>query len=326
MENTTFLPEGRRIDTAENAAAIASYEALAAAALEGCVLEAPVSLCDAAHDLHVTLPCMEGVIPHEEGALGIAEGTTRDIALISRVGKPVAFTVSGFEHTEDGSLRAVLSRRDAQERCRAHYRRTLHTGDILSARVTRLESFGAFCDIGCGLTALMPIAGMSVSRISHPRDRLQVGQDILAVVSSMEDGRICLSQRELLGTWEENVARFAQGETVTGIVRSVESYGVFIELSPNLAGLAEPRQELQVGQCVSVYIKSILPEKMKIKLIVIDIATPQRTPAPPHYFIRAGHLDRWVYSPADSRKLVESVFEKISENTCQTDENLVYWG
>ena len=97
---------------------------------------------------------------------------------------------------------------------------------------------------------------------------------------------------------------------MTGIVRSVESYGVFIELSPNLAGLAEPRQELQVGQRVSVYIKSILPEKMKIKLIVIDIAPPQRTPAPPHYFIRAGHLDRWVYSPADSRKLVESVFEK----------------
>lgn len=324
MENTTFLPEGRRFGTAENAARIASYEALAAAALDGSVLEAPVRLCDAAHDLYVTLPCMDGIIPHDEGAVGIAEGTTRDIALISRVGKPVAFTVSGFEHTADGTLRAVLSRRDAQERCRAHYRRTLHTGDILSARVTRLESFGAFCDIGCGLTALMPIAGMSVSRISHPRDRLRVGQDIAAVVSSMENGRICLSQRELLGTWEENVARFAQGETVTGIVRSVESYGVFIELAPNLAGLAEPRQELQVGQCVSVYIKSILPEKMKIKLIVIDVTAGRESPAPPHYFISAGHIDRWVYSPPGSQKLVESVFEKIGENTCQMQESSVY--
>ena len=165
---------------------------------------------------------------------------------------------------------------------------------------------------------------MSVSRISHPRDRLRVGQDIAAVVSSMENGRICLSQRELLGTWEENVARFAQGETVTGIVRSVESYGVFIELAPNLAGLAEPRQELQVGQCVSVYIKSILPEKMKIKLIVIDVTAGRETPAPPHYFISAGHIDRWVYSPPGSQKLVESVFEKIGENTCQMQESSVY--
>ena len=223
---------------------------------------------------------------------------------------------------------AHLSRREAQRECAMNYIADLIPGDIIQIQITHLESFGAFADIGCGISSLLPVDSLSVSRISHPRDRLFCGGYAYAVVKTVDPdtGRLYLSQKELLGTWEENVARFAQGETVTGIVRSVESYGVFIELSPNLAGLAEPRQELQVGQCVSVYIKSILPEKMKIKLIVIDIATPQRTPAPPHYFIKAGHIDRWVYSPADSRKLVESVFEKISENTCQTDENSVYWG
>lgn len=99
-------------------------------------------------------------------------------------------------------------------------------------RVTRLETFGAFCDIGCGLPALMPIASISVSRISHPSDRFCPGDDIFGVVSSLENGRICLSQRELLGTWEENAALFTQGETVAGVVRSVEEYGVFVELTP----------------------------------------------------------------------------------------------
>ena len=307
MENEIFAPEGTRLDTPQNQKLIASHTALAEAALADMVLEARAVMCDAAHNLHVEMPAMPGIIPYTEGAVGIADGTTRDIALISRVGKPVCFTVTGFEHTADG-VRAVLSRRTAQERCRQHYLRRLSTGDILPARVTRLETFGAFCDIGCGLSALMPIAGMSVSRIAHPSDRLRVGMDILGVVSSLENDRICLSQRELFGTWEENVAMFTQGETVMGVVRSVESYGVFIELTPNLAGLAEPRQDLCPGQWVSVYIKSILPEKMKVKLIVIDTAAAQPVPEKPKYFITEGHLEHWVYSPAASPKRIESIF------------------
>ena len=218
-----FLPEGALLDTPHNQLTIRSATNLAEAAMEGRVVEARAVLCDADHNLHVEMPCMEGIIPYYEGAVGIAEGTTRDIALISRVSKPVCFTVSGFEHLPDGRRRAVLSRRDAQERCRYEYIQNMRCGDIVPARITRLETFGAFCDIGCGLPALLPIAGISVSRISHPSDRFVPGMDIFGVVSSLENNRICLSQRELLGTWEENAALFSQGETVAGVVRSVES-------------------------------------------------------------------------------------------------------
>lgn len=303
-----YYPEGHLIDTPQNQAAQRTAAALADAALEGKVLEARAVLCDAGHNLHVELPCMEGIIPYYEGAVGIAEGTTRDIALISRVSKPVCFVVKGFEDTPGGGRRAVLSRREAQEKCRADYLDALRCGDIVPARVTRLESFGAFCDIGCGLPALMPIASLSVSRISHPSDRFGPGMDILGVVSSLENGRICLSQRELLGTWEENAALFAQGETVAGIIRSVEDYGVFVELTPNLAGLAEPREGVKPGQQAGVYIKSILPEKMKLKLVIIDTSdAPPERPAP-RYFIRGGHIDRWVYSPAGCGKVIASDF------------------
>ena len=96
-----------------------------------------------------------------------------------------------------------------------------------------------------------------------------MGQQLLCAIKNRdEQDRIVLTLRELLGTWSENAACFAAGETVVGIVRSVEDYGVFIEIAPNLAGLAEPDTALHPGQTVSVYIKSILPDKMKIKLVV----------------------------------------------------------
>lgn len=131
----------------------------------------------------------------------------------------------------------------------------LTPGDIIDARVTHLEQFGCFVDIGCGIPSLIPIDAISVSRISHPSDRFFTGQYIKAVVKSNDGSRICLTHKELLGTWEENASLFSSGETVSGIVRSIEDYGIFVELAPNLAGLAEPKENIHAGQSISVYIK-----------------------------------------------------------------------
>lgn len=92
----------------------------------------------------------------------------------------------------------------------------------------------------------------------------------MVVRSRDEKNRITLTHRELLGTWEENAAAFCAGDTVPGIVRSVEDYGIFIELTPNLAGLAEPRPGVYPGQRATVTIKSLNPARMKVKLILID--------------------------------------------------------
>ena len=132
--------------------------------------------------------------------------------------------------------------------------------------------------------------------------------DIKAIIKTMENGRISLSHKELLGTWEQNAAGFAAGETVAGIVRSVENYGIFVELTPNLAGLAETRTGVRAGQQASVYIKSILPDKMKIKLILIDAFDDDCPPSPPVYFTDATHIDRFLYSPESCPKVVETVF------------------
>ncbi len=302
-------PEGWLLDTVENREALRSPGALQRAADEGRTLEARALLCDSAHNLVVDLGCMKGIIPREEGALGLDDGTTRDIAVISRVNKAVCFKIVNLPHPPDGKM-AVLSRRAAQEEAVRTYISQLSPGDVLDARVTHLEPFGCFVDIGCGVASLIPIDLISVSRISHPRDRFRVGQDIRAAVKSVEGpSRVCLTHKELLGTWEENAARFTPGETVAGIIRSVESYGVFVELTPNLAGLAEPHEGVQPGQHASVFIKSLIPEKMKVKLIIVDAFDAEYRPEEPCYAVTADHIDRWIYSPAGCEKSIRTDFD-----------------
>mgnify|MGYP001210263019 CR=1 FL=1 len=304
-----YYPEGWLIDTPENQNALRNVAALGECLKSGRILEAKAAVCDGAHNLWVSLGPIRGLIPRQEGALGVAEGTTKDIAMLSRVGKPVCFVVQGFTTTAKGETVALLSRRAAQERCQKEFLSQLLPGDILPARVTHLDQFGCFADIGCGISSLLPIDAISVSRISHPKDRFKLGQIIRVVVRALDaQGRICLSHKELLGTWEENAARFHPGETVAGIVRSIENYGVFVELAPNLAGLAEPYEELECGQQASVYIKSLIPEKMKIKLIIIDAFDQHVAPDPPCYFMERKHIDRWQYSPDCCQRVMETVF------------------
>jgi len=273
------------------------------------IFESRVILCDSEHNLHVDLGCMRGIIPREEGAEGIREGTARDIAVISRVNKSVCFKVTSIDKDENGANIAMLSRRLAQEECRQRYVNTLRPGDVIKARVTHIEPFGVFCDIGCGISALLPIDGISVSRIPHPSVRLKVNQDIRAVVRSIDDsGRVTLTHKELLGTWSENAALFSVGQTVPGIIRSVEDYGVFVELTPNFAGLAEKTPDVYPGMHAGVFIKSIIPEKMKVKLIIVDCFDADYPAAEDRYFFKGGHIDRFVYSPEQSNKLIETVF------------------
>lgn len=306
---TKYYPEGVIYETKQNKRSISSVPALRESFFEGRILEAKATLCDGEHNLHVNLGGIKGIIPREECALGIAEGTTKDIAIVSRVNKPVVFKITDFKDDENGIRTAVLSRRAVQEECMNEYIQNLTLGDVITAKVTHNEHFGSFCDIGCGISALLPIDSISVSRIPSPEARFSVNTQINTVVKSIdENGRVTLSLKELLGTWEENAAHFKAGQTVGGIVRSVEKYGVFIELSPNLAGLAEYSENVRAGDSASVYIKSVNPQKMKIKLAIVDTfpAEPKHTPL--KYYFDGEHIDYWRYSPDTSEKVIESVF------------------
>ncbi len=313
-----YLPEGSFIGTPENREFISSLAGLERAKDMGKILEATVLLCDSAMRLHVDLYGIEGIIEKQESVFCRDGETIKDIAIITRVGKPVAFKVMSISY-EGGKPVAILSRREAQIECMRNYLADLITGDIIPAKVTHLENFGAFVDVGCGIASLLSVDSISVSRISHPRDRLKIGDNIFTVVKAIdyENNRLFVSMKELLGTWNENAACFEVGQTVSGIVRSIESYGVFVELAPNLAGLAEIREGTrdkeiaEIGSQVAVYIKSIIPDRMKIKLLLIDSYKGDMPVSGIKYYIdgeRRSHIDSWRYSPIGASKLVESVF------------------
>ncbi len=307
-----YKPEGTLISTVENHEYISSEKGLERALEKQVILEAPVILCDQDFNLHVSLnPKIQGIIPRDEVQYS-KDDEVKDIAILTRVGKPIAFKVVGFSKNGGGEKTAILSRRLAQKECYENYISTLTPGDIIPTKITHLENFGAFVDIGCGIISLLSIDSISVSRISHPSARLTVGDMIYTVIKSVDpQGRIYVSERELPGSWEENARLFKQGQTVRGIVRSVESYGIFVELKPNLAGLAEFKEDVLVGQTAAVYIKSIIPEKMKIKLIIIDSQDSAEYSEPLEYFIdtkTVKHIDSWTYSPSSSKRVIETIF------------------
>ena len=304
-KNQLFPPEG------VSPAICPTLSQLREALDTGAVLEGLVQRCDADQTLHLPLGSVQGRIPRQEVTAPWISGAQRDIAILSRVGTTACFTVQALSADERGAPVALLSRRAVQEQTMDWFLAHLQPGDVLSCRVTRLEAFGAFLDIGRGVIAMLPLEFLSVSRIPHTNVRLREGQTLLAAVRSIDPDRrrITMTLKELLGTWMENASRFAPGETVRGVVRSVMEYGSFIELAPNLSGLAESRDGLKSGDGVAVYIKSIRPERMKIKLQVIrKLPTPEIEPL--RYQITDGSIDRWVYSPRNYEKApVQTIFK-----------------
>lgn len=303
-----FYPEGKNPTLAKS---FESIEELKECMVQKTVIESKVLLCDREHNLHVDLGVVRGVIPRNEGALGIEEGEVRDIALISKVNKSVCFIIIGFQRDAFSNVSAILSRRAVQLQCKKEYIDNLKPGDIIDAAVTHLEKFGAFIDIGAGINALIPIDMLSVSRISHPNQRLFEGQSIKTVLRKREPTKLTFSLKELLGTWEENAAFFTAGETVTGTVRSIEEYGIFVELMPNLAGLAEPQENLVIGQQVAVYIKSVIPSKMKIKLVIVEAFEACSIPQELTYFCSDSHIDIWRYTPELCPKEIITDFNDV---------------
>lgn len=296
-----FKPEGLG-----RCASDLSEAELATAAQSGQILQATALAFDYMQRLKFSIRGKCAYIPYEECADGLDTGEVRDIAVLTRVGRASCFVITDLA-AENGEM--TLSRRLAQQRCKQEYLNTLTAGEIIPCKVTHIESFGAFCDVGCGISALLPIDCMSVSRIQSPADRVRTGDELLCAVKTRDaKGRLVLTLRELLGTWQENADQFRVGETVIGLVRSVETYGIFIEIAPNLTGLAEHTEGLILGQAVSVYIKNILPDKMKIKLAIVNSHLSDSFFFEPQYYITEGKITHWVYSTPESVKRVETNF------------------
>ena len=272
--------------------------------------------CDKNRDLWFEFAGAKGKMELSEVAYGPDQKPKNSIF---RVGHHTCFRVLSEEQDEFGNPIFILSRKCVQAQYYEDNLSDLIVGDIIECEVSAVNPQEAFCDIGMGILSLLPISRMSVSRIMSAVDRVYVGERIKCVIAGRDVfNRPILSMKECLGTWEENVQDFWVGDTVAGFVRSVEPYGIFVEIAPNLCGLCDTIPDVESGMEVSVYVKSISAQKMKVKLSITSIIAHDREyrPKPKElkfYIpseIRAGHphMDAWTYSPDDCEKTIQTDF------------------
>lgn len=150
---------------------------------------------------------------------------------------------------------------------------SLKPGMIIDGTVKNIKPYGVFIQIENGVTGFLRIDDISISRIKNPNERLKIGQNVKIMVKSIEEdkNRVNFTYKELLGNWEENVNKYKEKSFVKGIVKGSDKFknGLFIELTPNLVGMAEYQEGYEYGQEVNVFIKKILKDKKKIKLDII---------------------------------------------------------
>ena len=267
MNIQPFTPEGWNCNTNE-----LTKDAIHNLIDEKQILQGVVRSCDENYNLHVKLgEGLNGIMPRKEiEAINATEqGFPKESLCTGKVNKFVQFRIKEVQN--NGNV--IISRKDVQQDALNWVKKDLQVGQKISGIVKNIKPYGVFIEIGGGVVGLAHIEDLSIARIKSPEERVKIGQKLDVVVKSIDrdEGKVILSYKELLGTWEENVQKFQEKTQVQGIVRETEKNknGIFIELTPNLVGMAEYIDGLEYGQNVNVYIKKIIPEKKKIKLIVV---------------------------------------------------------
>ena len=267
MKMQPFIPEGWNHGTNE-----LTNDTIYNIIDKGQILQGIVNSCDKDYNLHVNLGNgLNGIMPRKEiEAINANEqGIPRESLCTGKVNKFVQFRIKEMQNNGD----VIISRRDVQNDALNWVKNDLQIGQKICGIVKNIKPYGAFIEIGGGVVGLAHIEDLSIARIKSPDERVKIGQKLDVMVKSIDrnEGKVILSYKEVLGTWEENIKNFKEKTQVQGIVRETEKNknGIFIELTPNLVGMAEYIDGLEYGQNVNVYIKKIIPEKKKIKLIVV---------------------------------------------------------
>lgn len=262
-----FIPEGWA-----SAPQAFSLEELRKASANGDIIQARVSRCDSNYNLYVDLGNnITGIIPRDEiEAINIDEtGFPKPNICKSKIDKVVQFKVKDTSKKDT----VILSRKAVGKEAINWMKTELKEGMIVYGIVKNIRPYGAFVEIGGGIVGLVHIEDISVARIKTPHERFKIGQKIKIMIKSIDrkTNRVILSYKETLGSWEENVKEFREGMTVSGIAREKEKNknGIFIELKPNLVGLADYKENIEYGENVILIIKKIIPDKKKIKLTIL---------------------------------------------------------
>lgn len=214
---------------------------------------------------------IKAMIPRDEASSVVGEdGLVEEKHIINKKGKVLHTCIKEVIVNND-KPELILSKKILELKVRKWMYMHLKAGMKLKGVVIATTEYGAFVDVGGGVTGILKLQDISDTMIQHANDVLKIGQRISVIVKKYDrdTGRIELSYKEMLGTFEQNVKSLKEGDIVEGTVRNRIKTGVFVEVKPNVVGIAEHVSGIEYGQKVLVSIKRINLEKKKLKLIII---------------------------------------------------------
>jgi small subunit ribosomal protein S1 len=223
------------------------------------------------------------------------------------VGKTFAFRV--LEYEEDGR-NIILSRRTLlEEERRAQIdtlKKSLQVGMEVPAKVRSIQSFGAFVDLG-GIDGLIPMSELAWDRSEKAKDILSVGQEVIAKIIALdwEKDRLTLSLKAMQADpWLLVAEKYSPDMAVTGKIVRLAPFGVFVSLEPGIDGLLHisklaggrrikhPKEVVEVGQEVEVFILEVDANNRKISLSMKKKIEKDRLPMPQIGEILRGTVER----------------------------------
>ena len=181
--------------------------------------------------------------------------------------------------------RFILSRREVVEAATAAARAEvfgkLAVGDVVTGKVARITSFGAFIDLG-GVDGLVHLTELSHERNVSPKSVVTVGEEIEVKILDLneEEGRVSLSLKATTpGPWDGVEQKLAKGDVVEGTVKRLTDFGAFVEVLPGIDGLVHvsqishkrienPKEALKVGQEVKVKVLEVNADAERVSLSI----------------------------------------------------------
>ena len=190
------------------------------------------------------------------------------------------------------SRRAVLDR-ERQDKLDV-LKTSLSVGMELPVTVVSLQKFGAFVDLG-GVEGLVPVSELAWERVGKPSDVLAVGQKITVKIISLdwEKNRLTLSLKAMQpDPWSSVAERYTVDSRVPGTITRLTSFGAFVRLETGIEGLIHisnlgagrrinhPKEVVESGQVVEVYVLGVDPANRKISLSLQPKVEPKKIVLP----------------------------------------------
>ena len=221
-------------------------------------------------------------------------GIRRDEPQAEYIGKTLTFKIA--EYGEDGR-NIVLSRRsiveDEKRGRKEALRTTLSEGMKVKGKVTSIQKFGAFVDIG-GVEGLLPVSEIAWTRTEKVSDILSAGQEVEVIIKKLdwENNRFSFSLKDALpDPWERVSDAYPVGSYHSGKVARLAPFGAFVTLAEGVDGLihisklgagkriSHPKEVLKEGQTVEVKIEAVDQAQRKLSLSLAAISREEEEAA-----------------------------------------------